>query len=114
MAILLNAPEEKICGEEPCWQPEGIFKTNGRCAFTGCLLPFMWQCRRTEFVEEEILRRYPNQVNAIVVDEDGHRWRYSSLADVSRAFDVGINYVRYNRNRGTIKKGGMKGYKIMV
>ena len=112
MAILIDNQPDKICGEQPCWLPEGV-GTNGRCAFTGCQLPYMWQCRRNQ-TEEEILRRYPNQCNAIVVDEEGNRHRYASLHDVSRAFDAGINYVRYHRNRGTIKKGAMEGYKIIV
>lgn len=118
MAIIIPTPEEKICGEEPCWQPEGYFKTNGRCAFTGCQLPFMWQCRRVENMsvaeEEAQARRYPNEVHAIVIDKDGNKTRYNTLAEVSRAFDVNINYVRYYRNRGTITKGGMEGYKILV
>lgn len=118
MAILIPTPEKKICGEQPCWLPEGEYKTNGRCAFTGCLLPYMWQCRRVENMsvaeEEAQARRYPHEVHAIVIDEDGNRTRYNALADVCRAFDVSIKYVRYHLNGGTIKKGGMEGYKILV
>lgn len=118
MAILIHTPEKRICGEQPCWLPEGEFKTNGRCAFTGCLLPYTWQCRRADCEsaaeEEALARRYPNEVHAVVIDKDGNRTRYNALADVCKAFDVGINYVRYHRNRGTIKKGGMEGYKIIV
>ncbi len=118
MPIFLPDPEIKLCGEQPCWLPEGDYKTNGRCAFTGCLLPYMWQCRRIDCQsaaeEEALTRRYPHDVKVIVVDEEGHRCRYNALADVSKAFDVGINYVRYHRNRGIIKKGAMEGYKIIV
>lgn len=116
MAILIHTPEKRICGEQPCWLPENEYKTNGRCAFTGCLLPYTWQCRREECptaaAEEAQMRRYPNEVHAIVIDREGRRHRYNTLQSLANAYDVNINYVRYHKGKGLIKKGGMEGCKI--
>lgn len=111
MAILIDNQSDKVCGEQPCWLPEGV-GTNGRCIYTGCLLPYMWQCRRSKAECTSTFRRQGIKVYA--VSPQGKHRAFDTIKDMADFFDVPYATLQKQRQKGEIiKKGPMAGYRVV-
>lgn len=108
MGVLEN-DNYKVCGEEPCWQAEGI-GTNGRCVYSGCLLPRTWRCRRDR---EEPYKSQGGCRPVTVVMPDGRRKEFPSRMAAADYLGCDPSTISQYRGCAIIPKGKLAGVRIL-